>query len=63
MAKTLVLGTRGSDLALAQADMVTAALRLAHPDLEIRREIIRTVGDKRPGSETLRFQPRGCAGR
>ncbi len=45
----LVLGTRGSDLARAQAAMVEQALRTAHPELEIGIEIIRTSGDERAG--------------
>ncbi len=42
-----IIGTRGSALALAQADMVQAALAARYPELEVRREIIRTVGDRR----------------
>lgn len=44
---TLIIGTRGSALALAQADMVQAALALRHPGLDVRREIIHTTGDRR----------------
>lgn len=44
---TFVIGTRGSALALAQAEMVRAALSARHPGLDIRREIIRTTGDRR----------------
>lgn len=43
----MILGTRGSALALAQTDLTTAALRAAHPDLEISRQIIQTTGDLR----------------
>ncbi|MEZ0273350.1 MAG: hydroxymethylbilane synthase [Roseimicrobium sp.] len=50
--KALILGTRGSELALCQADMVTAALKQAHPTLKVERRIIATSGDKRPD---LRF--------
>lgn len=42
----IVLGSRGSDLALTQARMVEAALRQAWPELEIATEIIRTSGDE-----------------
>lgn len=42
----IVLGTRGSELALAQARLVEQALRMAWPELEIVREIIRTSGDE-----------------
>lgn len=45
---SLTLGTRGSELALAQADLTARALREAHPGLDVRREIIRTSGDLRP---------------
>ncbi len=48
----MILGTRGSELALCQADMVMAALRAAHPDLNVEKKIIATTGDKR---QDLRF--------
>ena len=44
-----MLGTRGSDLARAQTAMVEAALRRAHPELEIVLEVIATRGDERAG--------------
>ena len=42
----IILGTRGSDLALAQARLVEEALRAAWPELQIALEIIRTSGDE-----------------
>jgi hydroxymethylbilane synthase len=42
----IVLGSRGSDLALAQTKLVEQALRSAWPDLEVATEIIRTSGDE-----------------
>ncbi len=45
-AEQLILGSRGSDLALAQTRLVEAALRKAWPELEIAIEIIRTSGDE-----------------
>ena len=42
----LVIGTRGSALALWQSEYVRAALLTEHPDLEIRLEVIHTKGDK-----------------
>lgn len=45
--KTLKLGTRGSALALKQAEMTEAALAKAFPDLEVERVIIKTTGDRR----------------
>jgi hydroxymethylbilane synthase len=46
MAKTLVIGTRGSKLALAQSNQMAAALRAAHPGLEVELRVISTVGDR-----------------
>ena len=45
--KTLRIGTRGSALALKQAEMTEAALALAFPDLKVERVIIKTTGDRR----------------
>lgn len=45
--KPLIVGTRGSALALAQAEMTEAALRRAFPDREIIRKVISTTGDRR----------------
>ena len=41
----LVIGTRGSALALTQSNMMADALREAHPGLDVRLEIIKTTGD------------------
>lgn len=43
----LILGTRGSDLALAQSHLVREALLAAHPSLSIELKIITTTGDAR----------------
>lgn len=45
--KKVVIGTRGSALALCQAEMVEAALGKAFPNLEIERRVILTTGDRR----------------
>jgi hydroxymethylbilane synthase len=45
--KRIVVGTRGSALALAQAEMTEAALREAFPGVEIVRKVIKTTGDRR----------------
>ncbi len=42
----LVIGTRGSALAIAQAEAVAAALRRVQPGLTVRLERIRTAGDR-----------------
>jgi hydroxymethylbilane synthase len=43
----LIIGSRGSDLALAQARIVTEKLRAAHVGLEVELKVIKTTGDKR----------------
>jgi hydroxymethylbilane synthase len=43
----IVLGSRGSELARAQARLVEQALRAAWPELETALEIIRTSGDEK----------------
>ena len=45
MSAALTIGSRGSKLALWQAEWVRARLRAAHPGLEVRVEIIKTSGD------------------
>ena len=43
----IILGTRGSDLALAQTRIVADKLRAAHAGLAIDIKLIKTTGDKR----------------
>ncbi|HAF12341.1 MAG TPA: hydroxymethylbilane synthase [Blastocatellia bacterium] len=45
MKNSLVIGSRGSKLALTQSGMVKAELELLNPSLDIRIEIIKTSGD------------------
>jgi hydroxymethylbilane synthase len=55
----LVVGTRGSELALVQAEMVETLLRAACPGVDITRRVIRTTGDRRtdvPLSEVARAE-------
>lgn len=44
---TLIVGTRGSELALVQATATEAALAAAFPHLIIERKVIKTTGDRR----------------
>jgi len=44
--KQLIIATRGSQLALAQANWVRDTLMAAHPGLEVSLSIIKTKGDK-----------------
>jgi len=53
MSRPLILGTRGSDLALTQARMAEAALAEAGYDCRI--EVIKTIGDKRPDLKLSQF--------
>ncbi|MGF1448562.1 MAG: hydroxymethylbilane synthase [Opitutales bacterium] len=42
----LVLATRGSDLALRQAELTQARLEAIHPRVEVALEVVRTSGDR-----------------
>ena len=42
----LIVGTRGSALALAQTDSIISLVLDKFPDLEIEKKIIKTKGDK-----------------
>lgn len=53
MSQPFILGTRGSDLALTQARMTEAALKAQ--GIEVRIEVIRTIGDKRPDLKLSEF--------
>lgn len=57
--RPIVIGTRGSALALAQANLVQAALSAAHPDRQFTLSIIRTEGDRAPGTPLSQFPQRG----
>ena len=46
MVGKIVLGTRGSELALAQGLLVEKAIRTAHPGVTIETKIVATRGDK-----------------
>jgi hydroxymethylbilane synthase len=53
MTRPLILGTRGSDLALTQARMTEAALAEVGVDVQI--EVVKTIGDKRPDLKLSEF--------
>lgn len=46
MTKKIILGTRGSELARAQARLVEKAIQAARPDMGIETKVIATQGDK-----------------
>lgn len=56
--RTIRIGSRGSPLALAQVDMVEAALVEKFPDLKIERVIITTSGDWKPEDGEVRLAER-----
>ena len=55
----LRIGTRGSALALVQAEMVESALAAAHPGIGLERVVVKTIGDRRTD---LRFSEFGAGG-
>lgn len=52
----IIIGTRGSPLALTQTEMVKAELKAAHPDLDVEIVIIKTTGDWRPEDGEKRLE-------
>lgn len=46
MTKTLVIGSRGSKLALTQSNWIAGCIRALDPSLDVQVEIIHTKGDK-----------------
>lgn len=53
------IGTRGSELALAQTDLVICALQKKYPDLESEKVIIRTMGDRILDQPLIEFGGKG----
>ena len=57
--RSIRVGTRGSKLALVQADMVIEALRTSNPSLPVERLIITTEGDRRRRASLLAIGGQG----
>ena len=57
--RTLVLGSRGSALALAQAGMILKDIEKANPGLTVRLEVIKTAGDSDQGTPLDQFPALG----
>jgi len=53
--RRLVLGTRGSALALRQAELVANALEAHHPGLVVEQKILRSQGDQIPDAPLRRI--------
>lgn len=63
MSQKLRIGTRGSQLAMKQTNMVAESLRHAHPDLDIQIVEILTSGDWKPSQgETRLMEAKGGKG-
>ena len=58
ISQTIILGSRGSELARAQTAMVAKALQLAWPEREVRIEIVQTRGDERSLESAEPMDPR-----
>jgi hydroxymethylbilane synthase len=58
----MILGSRGSDLALAQARLVEQALRVAWPELEVVIKVVRTSGDESAKFATVADRKAGRKG-
>ena len=59
MARRLIIGTRGSDLALWQAEWAKQALEKNLQNLRIELRVIRTSGDREPAAPLSQFEGRG----
>jgi hydroxymethylbilane synthase len=59
MPRRIIVGTRGSQLALWQANRVAETLRGAHAGLEVELRIIKTEGDQKADTPFRQFQGRG----
>ena len=59
MARRIVIGTRGSQLALWQANRVAALLREAHPGVQVDLQTVKTEGDQKADVPFWKFQGRG----
>lgn len=57
--KPVVLGTRGSALALAQTRLVQAQLHRVHPHLPVEISVIRTSGDRFPTASLVGGETKG----
>lgn len=55
----LYIGTRGSALALAQAEQIQALLQAAHPHMAVQIEIIHSLGDTVPDRPLASFGAQG----
>jgi hydroxymethylbilane synthase len=55
----LIVGTRGSKLALAQTNIVLSQIRRVHPNVDFRLKVIKTVGDKEHGKPLFTIDCKG----
>lgn len=57
--KNLIIGTRGSRLALWQAEFVRAQLKEKHPQISVELEIIKTFGDRQQNASLTQIGGQG----
>ena len=57
--QTLIVGTRGSRLALRQTELIVQALRTHHPELQFQVREVRTEGDRRAQASLSRIGGQG----
>jgi hydroxymethylbilane synthase len=55
----LTVGTRGSKLALVQTEKVLKQIKQAHPGVEFKLKIIKTIGDKEQGKPLFTIDCKG----
>ena len=60
--KNLLLGTRGSALALAQAELTLAALQRAYPETAVTVRAFTTSGDRKLDMSLIKATPAGAKG-
>jgi len=60
--KQLILGTRGSALALAQAELTLAVLKRVHPETEVTIRKFTTSGDRKLDISLIKATPAGAKG-
>jgi len=59
MAERIRIATRGSKLALWQAEYISRRLREEHPELEVELKVVKTSGDKIQDAPLARFGGKG----
>jgi hydroxymethylbilane synthase len=59
MRNHFIIGTRGSNLALIQTEVVRRAIRKHFPEIRLEVKVLKTLGDRRPELDLLTNQGKG----